>query len=84
MRVTELVAEQRDAVRFIYGLPKHLPYYCRVVMAVLKSYKIYDACEIINIDIRSYRLKFKIVFRTKSCLCRVKLQTWNNVPSDYP
>lgn len=72
MRVTEFVAEQRDAVRFIYGLPKHLPYYCRVVMAVLKSYKIYDACEIINIDIRSYRLKLRSVFKTKSSLCGVE------------
>lgn len=72
MRVTEFVAEQRDAVRFIYGLPKHLPYYCRVVMAVLKSYKIYDACKIINIDIRSYRLKFRSVFKAKSCLCGVE------------
>ena len=24
--------------------PKHLPYYCYVVMAVLKCHKIYDAC----------------------------------------
>lgn len=49
MRVTQFVAEQRDANRFIYGLPKHLPYYCRVVMAVLKCYKIYDARKIIQI-----------------------------------
>lgn len=63
MRVTEFVAEQRDAFGLIYGLPKHLPYYCRVIMAVLKSNKIWDACEIINIDIRSYRLKFRSAFR---------------------
>lgn len=42
--VAEFVVSQRDVIQFIYGLPKHLPYYCYVVMAVLKCHKIYDAC----------------------------------------
>lgn len=42
--VTKFVSSQRGTISFIYGLPKHLPYYCHVITAVLKGYKTYDAC----------------------------------------